>query len=136
VSWQNRKIELATGSHQITKEGYVRSIFLLSGDVEIISDDEMQLHVKAVKSLLSHDSRGFLVDITDLNGALSFEALRLWSSNQAINKHCLAEAYLIESLADAVFIWQHIRLNKLKYPARVFHKYEEATEWLKHYTNN
>ncbi len=92
---------------------------------------EIAQHIQAIL-LLMQDTKGpVLVDIRGAQNGFSLEALHEWSGNRDLRTRRTREAYLVSKLADFVFIKQHIRLNNLGYPARVFEDFDEAVNWLK-----
>lgn len=72
----------------------------------------------------------FMIDFTSSECILSFDALKAWGQSGDLNTYRLAEVYVVDSLADLIFLKQHIRLNKLSYPANVFQSVKQAKDWL------
>lgn len=88
-------------------------------------------HIMGLDQLIGNERVPFLIDLTSSENVLSFDALKKWSQSELLNANRLAEAYVVDTLADLIFVKQHIRLNRLSYPAKVFQTSAEAINWLK-----
>ena len=94
-------------------------------------------HIEALDHFLDDNMRiPFLIDLTSSESVLSFDALKTWGRSNELNAHRSAEVYVVDTLADLIFLKQHIRLNKLDYPARVFQSLIKAKDWLRKLGNN
>ncbi|WP_425390697.1 hypothetical protein [Ekhidna sp.] len=124
------QIELTTGKHWLCEKGMLCSEFWIP-EGRFMVDSRMILdHIESAVTVLSGNRLPFLNDMTSSEGILSFDALKKWGQSELLNEYRVAEAYIVKSLSDLIFIKQHIRLNDLKFPAMVFQSVERAKEWL------
>ncbi|WP_370087433.1 hypothetical protein [Ekhidna sp.] len=93
-------------------------------------------HLKEISQFLRDKKLPFLIDLTNAESVLSFDALKTWGQSDLLNEYRIVEAYVVNNLADLIFIKQHIRLNMIKYPAMVFQGLAPAKDWLKSHTIN
>ncbi len=87
-------------------------------------------HIEEVHHFLGDKKLSFMNDMRSSEGVLSFDALKKWGQSECLNEHRIAEAYVVRALSDLIFINQHIRLNRLKFPAQVFDSIDLARKWL------
>lgn len=133
VTASKEKIELRTGIHWVCTEGIVRSQFFIPSGCPMVDSRMITEHIKHLDQLLSEKRYPFLMDLTIDENVLSFDALKKWGQNKALNKRRIAEAYVVDNLADLMFLKQHIRLNDLEFPARVFQSINQSKEWLERF---
>lgn len=93
-------------------------------------EQAIKQHIDAVKELSGMKKLPFLLNFTESNDEIGFEALRVWSADQTLSQKRIAEAYVVKSLAGRVSITQHIRLNRPSCKVKIFQTVEEAKNWL------
>ncbi len=55
---------------------------------------------------------------------------REFSAGEEGMKYTLADAILVQSIAQSIFVNLYLKINKPPQPSRCFHKLEDATNWL------
>lgn len=130
VAILDNQIELKTGTHKVCDKGIVWSEFFIPSGCPMVDSRMIVEHIDELNQFLNGEDRLFLIDLTSSENVLSFDALKKWSQSEVLNKSRLAEAYVVDTLADLIFLKQHIRLNHLSYPAKVFQSTKRAKEWL------
>ncbi len=121
---------MSTGTHWIEGSCYIIQFF------KCIDKQAIQDHIAAVKELSGSKMHPFLLDFSESEYGVSFEALKVWSTNQNMTQLRIAEAYVVRSLADRISVRQHIRLNLPPYEVNVFNEMEDAKNWLAEFNNN
>ncbi|QSE98824.1 DUF7793 family protein [Fulvivirga lutea] len=122
-------IVLRTGRHWIKGAIFYSELFV-SEDFPIVDRQAITEHIDILDDFIGNKKMLFLSDVSTSDNILSFDALRVWGGNESLNKHRLAEAFVVSSLADVYFFKQYIRLNDLAYQAKVFNDKKEAVNWL------
>jgi hypothetical protein len=136
VTVSKNQIELKTGTHWIENH-CVHSAFFIPNGCPMIDSRMIREHIEALDHFLDDNLRiPFLIDLTSSESVLSFDALKSWGQSSVLNAYRSAEVYVVDTLADLIFLKQHIRLNKLDYPARVFQSLNQAKDWLIKLGNN
>lgn len=130
------QIELKTGKHWVSEDQIFHSKFIIPAGCPMIDSRMIKEHLEVIHHFLGNRELPFLIDLTTSESVLSFDALKKWGQSELLNDHRLVEAYVVNNLADLIFMKQHIRLNKIQYPAMVFQGRKLAIEWLKSYTIN
>jgi len=130
VATSKNHIELKTGRHWIGGDQCMYSEFFIPDGCPMIDRRMIREHILAIGQFLEDVKVPFLVDLTSSDSILSFDALKEWGQSEVLNNYRVAEAYVVSTLADLIFLKQHIRLNKLAYPARAFQSATRAKEWL------
>lgn len=121
---------MSTGAHWIEDSCYIIQFF------KRIDKQAIQDHIATVKELSGSKMHPFLLDFNGSEHGISFEALKVWSTNQNLTQLRIAEAYVVRSLADHISVRQHIRLNLPPYEVNVFNEMEDAKNWLAEFINN
>ena len=126
-------IELKTGVHWICEKGMLCSEFFIPSGCPMVDSHMIDIHIKELDQFLKAENITFLNDLTASDNVLSFEALKKWGESEVLNKYRIAEAYVVDTLADLIFLNQHIRLNNLEFQARVFQSIDNAKKWLREF---
>ncbi|MEQ8924858.1 MAG: hypothetical protein RLO81_03530 [Fulvivirga sp.] len=122
-------IVLRTGRHWINGTIFYSELFI-SEDFPIVDHHAIMDHINVLDKFIGNKKMLFLSDVSSSENILSFDALKIWGENESLNKHRIAEAFVVCSLADVYYFKQYIRLNDLAYPAKVFNDKKEAVNWL------
>jgi hypothetical protein len=117
---------------------------LNTATIELRSDGIIQFSVKANSSLAASDARKMVEAAGKLGGGKKYPILiiagkyamadketREFAASEAGNKHTIAGAFVIRSLAQRILGNAYIKVNKPTTPTALFFEEQDAVKWLK-----
>ena len=90
---------------------------------------------KAFTELAKEEPFCSLVDGRNTFGIISKEAREHFAENKALSKQRLAEALIIDNLANRFLANFYITFNRSNNPCKVFTDYDAAIDWLRTFTS-
>ncbi len=121
------RIDLEHSSVWIDDDNVLRIDYRGGGDLDI---HYIKSHTEAILKVCNGIPRPFLIDLRDVFGSISYEGQNYLASYPELTKVRIAQAIVIDNLANRLLGNFYFSVLRPKGPRKIFNSVDKAKEWL------